>query len=166
MIKAEVLIHSLKLIPHPEGGFYRETYRSNETISNLPERYQGKSRNLGTSIIFLLKGNQYSAFHKIQSDEIWHYYEGSPVKLYVLDENGILQTYILGNDIKNGSNYQVIIEHNKWFAAKPVDPESFTLMGCTVSPGFDFSDFQLAKRNELLKKYPQHHSIILKFTRE
>jgi predicted cupin superfamily sugar epimerase len=166
MITADILIESLKLIPHPEGGFYKENYRSKEKVSNLPERFQGQSRNLGTSIFYLLKGDQYSAFHKIQSDEIWHFYEGSPLELYVLDENGMLKTYVLGNNLNNGGTYQVIIKHNQWFAAKPVNPKSFTFVGCTVSPGFDFSDFQLAKRNELLEKYPQHHSVIMKFTRE
>ena len=81
MISADKLIHTLKLFPHPEGGYFKEIYRSEEKISNLPKRYQGQSRNLGTSIIYLLKGDQYSAFHKIQSDEIWHYYEGDPLEL-------------------------------------------------------------------------------------
>jgi predicted cupin superfamily sugar epimerase len=165
MIKADTLIQSLELIPHPEGGFYKETYRSEDIVSNLPERYKGQSRNLGTSIFYLLKGDQYSAFHKIQSDEIWHFYEGSPLKLYVISENGILNTYILSNNINDDGNFQLVIKHGQWFAARPIDPEGFSLMGCTVAPGFDFSDFQMAERDDLLHMYPQYQSIIIEFTK-
>jgi predicted cupin superfamily sugar epimerase len=165
MIKADDLIHSLKLLPHPEGGFYKEIYKSEEKTSDLPERYSGHFRNFGSSILYLLKGNQYSVFHKLLSDEIWHFYEGCPLELYVISEDGLLKTHILGNDINHGGNYQVIIKHSQWFAAKPVDPQGFTLSGCTVAPGFNFLDFQMGEREDLLKKYPQHHSIIIEFTR-
>jgi len=166
MTKADILIKALKLLPHPEGGFYRETYRSEETTLNLPKRYKGRIRNFGTSIFYLLKGEQYSAFHRICSDEIWHYYEGSPLKLYVIDRDGILKTYLLSNDINNGGNYQVIIKHNHWFAAKPIDPKGFTLLGCTVAPGFDFFDFQLAERKELIENFPQYRDIIMELTKK
>jgi len=166
MIKADTLIKSLNLVPHPEGGYFKETYQSEDIVSGLPDRYQGQSRSSGTSIYYLLKGNQYSAFHKIQSDEIWHFYEGSPLKIYVIDHNGKLNIHLLGNDINNGGNYQIVIKHNQWFAAQPIEQKGYTLMGCTVSPGFDYTDFQLAKRNELLEKYPEHHSLIMEFTRD
>jgi predicted cupin superfamily sugar epimerase len=164
MRKADDLIKLLKLKPHPEGGFFRETYRSDEVIKSLPDRYNGPSRNTGTSILFLLKGNQFSAFHKLLSDEIWHFYEGSKLKLFIIDPTGNLLTPVLGSDISKGEQYQFTVPHNCWFSARPLDPKGYSLLGCTVAPGFDFSDFQLADREELLKLYPQHESIIKSFT--
>ena len=164
MHKADDLIKQLELKPHPEGGYFKETYRSDEAIRSLPERYNGRSRNIGTSIYFLLKGNQCSAFHKLLSDEIWHFYEGSTIKLFIIDSAGNLITPELGNDISNGEQYQYTVPRNCWFSARPLDPDGYSLVGCTVAPGFDFSDFQLADRNYLLKAFPQHESIIKSFT--
>ncbi len=164
MHKADDLIKQLELKPHPEGGYFKETYRSDEAIRSLPKRYNGRSRNIGTSIYFLLKGNQCSAFHKLLSDEIWHFYEGSTIKLFIIDSAGNLITPELGNDISNGEQYQYTVPRNCWFSARPLDPDGYSLVGCTVAPGFDFSDFQLADRNYLLKAFPQHESIIKSFT--
>jgi len=166
MHRADQLIESLQLLPHPEGGYFRETYRSEELIEGLPERYHGTSRNMGTSIYFLLKGHQCSTFHKLLSDEIWHYHEGSGLKLYIIDSKGNLTTPILGNDLLNGEHYQLVVPLNCWFGAAPMDPKGYSLVGCTMAPGFDFSDFRLADRKDLLEAYPQHASIIKSFTQK
>ena len=166
MLSTDSLIDALELKPHPEGGFYRQTYKSEEVITGIPERYQGQSRNISTAIYYLLKGDQFSAFHKIKSDEIWHFYKGSPLKLFVIDKTGAINTHLLGNDINKGEHFQVVIRQNQWFAAKPLDPDGFTLAGCTVAPGFDFSDFKMATQKELLNLYPEHHSLIKEFSRK
>lgn len=166
MHRADQLIELLQLQPHPEGGYFRETYRSEELIEGLPKRYRGKSRNMGTSIYFLLKGHQFSAFHRLLTDEIWHFYEGSSLQLYIIDGKGHLSTPVLGKDLLIGEHHHLVVPHNCWFCAKPLDPEGYSLVGCTMAPGFDFSDFQLADRKELLEAYPQHASIIKSFTQK
>jgi predicted cupin superfamily sugar epimerase len=164
MTKVDELIEVLKLKVHPESGYFRETYRSKEVIDDLPNRYQGGSRNFGTSILYLLAGNQFSTFHKIRSDEIWHYHLGCPLNLYVITRDGSLKTLTLGNDLIHKGHFQIVVERDSWFAAQPQDPQEFTLAGCTVAPGFDFSDFQIAEKKEMLKKFPQHSSLINAYT--
>jgi len=155
-------INILKLDKHPEGGWYKEIYRSDMVIDKkcFNGKYSG-DRNSMTSIYYLLKKNEFSAFHKIKSDEIWHYYDGAPLILYTINENGELNKYILGTD-KNCLP-QVIIPANTWFGA--TTSGDYTLMGCTVSPGFDFEDFELASRKVLSEQFPQHSEIIRKLTR-
>jgi len=157
-------ILNLDLKAHPEGGYYQEVYRSDEIIPKnaLHERFNGE-RSLSTSIYYLLEGNQFSAFHKIKSDEIWHFYDGSSVRLVLISNNGKLIELNLG--INNNEDPQVIIPKNTWFAAYPLDKESYSLVGCTVSPGFDFNDFELGDRNSLLKTFPQHEELIIRLTK-
>lgn len=158
-------IEKLQLMPHPEGGYYRETYRSADNIvANLPERYTG-IRVCSTAIYFLLEGNQFSAFHRLQSDELWHFYAGSAIDLYMINPEGELFHQSIGPNPDNGDVFQYCIPHNCWFAAQPANSESYTLLGCTVSPGFDFMDFELADRQDLITNYPNHQVIISKFTR-
>ena len=159
-------IQKLNLQIHPEGGYYRETYRSSEVISvnNLPDRYTG-SRSYYTSIYFLLTGKDISAFHRIKSDEIWHFYFGSSITLYRIDPDGMLFKTKIGNDLDNGELFQTYVKAGHWFGAKVNDPSSFTLVGCTVAPGFDFADFELGNRKELIKAYPRHREIIELLTR-
>ena len=159
-------IRKLNLQKHPEGGYYRETYRSAESITSdcLPGRYEGK-RSFYTSIYFLLTGQDISAFHRIKSDEIWHFYFGSSLTIYRIDPDGMLFKTKIGDDLENGELFQTYIKAGHWFAAKVNDPASFTLAGCTVAPGFDFKDFELAERDELIKSFPRHRQIIEELTR-
>jgi predicted cupin superfamily sugar epimerase len=111
-----------------------------------------------------LPGNQFSSFHSIRSDEIWHFYLGSSVTLHIIKEDGRLDEIRLGFKADKSELFQVVINANSWFAASVNDTGSYSLMGCTVAPGFDFRDWTLASRNELSIKYPQHKEIIKKYT--
>ena len=161
--KAKAYIKKLGLKKHPEGGYYREVYRSGEKIlsGHLPIRYKS-NRNFSTSIYFLLEGKQCSAFHLLQSDELWHYYDGSDVIIYIIDKKGKLSIKKLGKT--KDAQFQLVIEKQFWFAAELDDKNSFSLFGCTVSPGFDFEDFRLGKREELIKKFPEHKFLIEQLT--
>jgi uncharacterized protein len=166
-LNADYWINKLQLQAHPEGGYFREIYRSEEEINqgSLPDRYNGK-RNLSTSIYFLLKGNDRSLFHKLVSDEIWHFYCGSPLTVFIIDENGKLKKLKLGNNFESGEQFQIIIKKNQWFGAEINDKKLYTLIGCSVSPGFDFNDFELGERTKLLKLYPEHKKVIELLTNE
>ena len=165
MNRIQEIINQLELIPHPEGGYYKETYRSKGFINpdSLNENYVGK-RNYSTCIYFLLTSDEFSAFHKIKQDEIWHFHEGSSILLHTISEKGKHEEYYIGNDIMNGEQPQLIVPGNHWFAASVIEDNSYALVSCTVSPGFDFSDFTLPTRNELNEKFPQHKSLIIKFS--
>ncbi len=164
--KAGYYISRLQLIPHPEGGYYKEIYRSGEIYEadHLPGRYN-KDRAFSTSIYFLLEGKQVSTFHRLKSDEIWHFYDGSLVIIYTIEENGIMKEIKLGNNLGNGEIPQVVIKRNRWFGAELIDKTSFCLAGCTVSPGFDFEDFEPGDRKILIKKFPEYSEIIKKLTK-
>lgn len=161
--KAKAYIKKLGLKKHPEGGYYREVYRSGEKIlsGHLPKRYKS-NRNFSTSIYFLLEGKQFSAFHLLQSDEIWHYYDGSDVIIYIINKNGDLTIKNLGKS--NDAEFQIVIKKHSWFAAELEDKKSFSLFGCTVSPGFDYEDFELGDKKSLVKKFPQHKPLIERLT--
>ena len=163
--KSLFYIETLMLKPHPEGGFFSEIYKSDETINShcLPARYKG-SRSFSTSIYFLLKEHQISYLHKLKSDELWHFYDGCAVKLYIIDEKANLSTLLLGRNLAEGEILQAVVEKNCWFCAELADKYSFSLVGCTVSPGFEFDDFEIGKRDELLVRFPQHNKLIKKFT--
>ncbi|MEY8848540.1 cupin domain-containing protein [Psychroserpens sp. XS_ASV72] len=161
------LITELDLKPHPEGGFFKETYRCRERIpkEHLSENYSG-TRNYSTCIYFLLTSENFSAFHKINQDEIWHFYDGSPISLHLISEDGTYLKQMIGSDILNKQVPQFVVKAGSWFAAEIEPKDSYALIGCTVSPGFDFDDFQLAKRQDLLKEFPEHQEIISKLTHE
>mgnify|MGYP006295252479 CR=1 FL=1 len=165
MHTATYWIDKLKLTKHPEGGYFKEVYRSNEIVSKkgLPQRYNS-FRSFSTSIYFLLKSGEFSAFHRLKSDEIWHFYEGVPLWIFILFPNGKLATVTLGQDPAKQQQFQVAIPKGAWFAAKPAEKGAFSLMGCTVAPGFDFDDFELARQEVLVKRYPQHEKIIRQLT--
>lgn len=158
---AEYWIHRLDLSPHPEGGHFKETYRSTEIIKvdELPDRFNA-DHCFSTAICFLLKGNEYSAFHRIKSDEIWHFHTGSPLVIYSIDEDGMLFEIKLGPSLEKGELFQAHIRQGCWFAAEVVDKESFTLVGCTVAPGFEFEDFELADAAKLSTQFPRHKELI------
>lgn len=163
--KIQQIINKLELSPHPEGGYYKETYRSTSKITgeNLSTDYKG-DRNYSTCIYFLLTSGTFSAFHKINQDEIWHFYDGSPIKLHIISEAGKHSQHIIGTDINNGQTPQLVVPGNHWFAASVIDKNTFSFVGCTVSPGFDFKDFNLPSRLDLLNKFPQHKEIITQLT--
>jgi predicted cupin superfamily sugar epimerase len=160
-------IQQLQLTSHVEGGAFREVYRSELTISQkaLPVFFQG-NRNISTSIYFLLAGGQFSAFHRIASDELWHFYFGDPLLVYEIGHSGILTTHRLGPDIEKGESFQVVVKAGSWFASIPAEGSEYALVGCTVSPGFDFAEFELADRAALIKQYPQHAALIESLTRQ
>jgi predicted cupin superfamily sugar epimerase len=158
---ADFLIEQMQLQPHPEGGYFKESYRSDLVIekSALPDHF-GIDHVSSTAIYFLLKSGQVSKFHRIKQDEMWHFYLGSPLKLILIDDSGNLNEYILSPDYKNGHFFQVLVPAFTWMAAYPLDENSFTLVGCTVAPGFEFSDFTIADTEELKKMFPQHQDLI------
>lgn len=170
MKNAEYWIGKLGLAKHPEGGYYKEVYRSSESISpgHLPARYTEGARNHATSIYFLITGKDFSAFHRIKSDELFHYYSGTPLKLHMITEAGKYSQVILGADAEAGQVFQYAIPHGVWFAAEVSgnSDDDYTLVGCTVTPGFQFDDFELGKRIELLKRYPAQAEVIKRLTRE
>ncbi|RTL60738.1 MAG: cupin domain-containing protein [Sphingobacteriales bacterium] len=166
MLTASYLVDHYQMQAHPEGGFYKQTYRSDEYLNtaHLPGRFGGE-RVISTAIYFLLEGNQFSAFHRIKSDELWHFYYGTSLNIYVIHLNGELKIIKLGNNIVEGENFQTVVPAGCWFASKPVKEEGFSFVGCTVAPGFDFADFELAKANSLIKEYPQHKDLIRRLCR-
>ena len=156
---ANFWINRLALTHHPEGGWYKETYRSEEKISieALPERFQG-DRNFSTAIYYLLEKGDFSAFHRIKSDEMWHFYDGDPMEIIEITAQGKLINHCLGLTKRSKCFPQLVIPSGSWFAARPMG--EYTLVGCTVSPGFDFTDFELASKTQLLSLFPQHRLTI------
>ena len=161
--KAIYYIKKLQLGKHPEGGYFKEIYRADEMFSiDAPKK--NFKRNVSTSIYFLLAGTQVSKFHRLQSDELWHFYDGTAIKVYIIDAKGELTETVLGRKTENGEVFQTVIKKNTWFASEVLNKKSFALIGCTVSPGFDFSDFELADRKSLTQEFPKQEDLILKFT--
>ncbi len=161
MKDAAYWIERLELEKHPEGGYYRETHRSIETIgaAHLPERFGG-DRRISTAIYFLITGDRPSYLHRLKSEEIWHFYTGSPVALHIINTEGRHSRLRLGCHPEKGEVFQGIIHAGAWFGALVDDPEGYALVGCTVAPGFDFADFEMGDRAQLLEAYPQHRQII------
>ncbi|WP_417591151.1 cupin domain-containing protein [Owenweeksia hongkongensis] len=166
-LEVEKLIRHLSLEPHPEGGFYKETYRSKEVITqnSLAANFEGE-RNCCTGIYFLLTSETFSAFHRIKQDEMWHFYQGSPLLLHTLSPTGDYRCTEIGADVMNGQQPQFVVEAGAWFGATVKNPNDYSLVGCTVSPGFDFHDFELAKRKSLTDLFPNHSKVIASLTRE
>lgn len=165
--KIQALINHYNLLPHPEGGFYRQTYAASEQILRdaLPERFDG-NRNFSTAIYFLLPNGIFSAFHRIKSDEVWHFYEGCPLNIHVIHPNGDYECLKLGSNLNKGENYQLVVPANAWFASEPTgDTGTFALVGCTVAPGFDFADFELAEVATLTNQFPKHEELIRRLCR-
>lgn len=164
---AKSIIDTLGMQPHPEGGYYVETYRSDETIAvnALPARFPG-DRALGTAIYFLLTSEDISCFHRIRTDEVWHFYCGSVLTIHLLDTRGDYHEILLGTDIANGQRPQAIVPHGYWIGATVTEPDSFVLVGCTTTPGFEFDDFQMGDREALLSAFPRHGTVIRQMSRE
>lgn len=163
--EVEALIQHLALLPHPEGGFYRETYRSSGTIpqASLPAQFSGE-RSFSTAILFLLPEGAKSSLHRISADEVWHFHKGGPLNVVMLHEDGRLEVVTMGPNVQAGQKLQAVVPGGTWFGAYPAEGSRYSLVGCTVAPGFDFADFEMARRDELLAKHPEAHEMIERLT--
>ena len=163
---AQYWIEKLNLTKHPEGGFFAPAFRAPEQIGRdgLPGRFTG-NRAIVSSIYYLLKSCQFSIFHRLKSVEIWSFFEGDPLLIHILDPHGGLTKKRLGRNFDMGESFQVAIGPGSWFAAEHQGRGEFTLVGCTVAPGFEWEDMETGGRAELMASYPQHREIIEKFTR-
>jgi len=165
MSKIKQIIKALEMTPHPEGGFYKESYRAKGEIKEdvLSKDYKG-SRNFSTGIYFMLTEDSFSAFHKINQDEMWHFYDGDPIELHMITSSGDYSCVIIGRDISNNEFLQYVVPGGVWFASRVKSKGEYSLVGCTVSPGFNFNDFVLPSRKEMTTLFPQHSSIIDELT--
>ncbi|HEX4770237.1 MAG TPA: cupin domain-containing protein [Bryobacteraceae bacterium] len=157
-------IERLKLTRHPEGGFYRQTYCADLILDKLPSQFSGR-RPASTAIYFLLADGDFSALHRLRSDEVWHFYAGSRLEVHVISPDGEYSEILLGSNAEAGEAFQAVVKAGCWFGSRLADRTSFALVGCTVAPGFDFADFEMAKRDELIAIYPQHRQLITELTR-
>lgn len=152
MTSIESIIEKLHLQPHPEGGYYKETYRSEETCLD-------GSRNLQTAIYFLLTSDNVSHFHRIKSDEIWYFHAGSPLIVHTLTDKGHTQ-HLVGNDLLAGQTPQLLVPKDTIFGSSVLEKDSYSLVSCSVAPGFDFADFELFSKEELMQDYAKFEEII------
>lgn len=157
---AKEIVERLGLKPHPEGGHFAETFRSPLRVKLA----DGRERAAGTAIHFLLGEGEFSALHRVASDETWHHYSGAPVDLLLIHPDGRSESLRLGSDMATGERPQIIVPAGIWQAARTCG--EYTLVGCTVSPGFEFEDFGMPSRAELLTLFPQHRDLVIRFTRE
>lgn len=158
-------ISHLNLKPHPEGGYYAETYRSDGIIPATALKNFAGSRHYSTAIYYLLEQGSFSAFHRIKSDEFWHYYAGDTLLIHVLHDNGKHECIELGAAIDKGETFQFVVPANTWFAAECSANSRFVLSGCTVAPGFDFADFEIADKHRLINEFSAHEKLISKLCR-
>jgi uncharacterized protein len=167
MKNAGYWINHLSLQPHPEGGYFKETYRAGEKISETqPNILKNGARNLVTSIYFLLQEGDVSHFHQLKSDEIWYFHAGKAISVYVITVSGKLQVFQLGPEIEKGEKLQLVIPKGSIFGAVCNEKNSYGLFGCVVSPGFDFDDFYLFTTSELLEMHPHYENEIRRLTKE
>lgn len=159
---AQFYISHLGLEPHPEGGFFKQIFASDVVVNTE----QDNQRKLYTSIYFLLRSEDLSHLHRIKSDEIWYYHGGSSLTVHIIDEKGEYKEVQLGLQLDEGEVPQVIVPKNSIFGSSVKEENTFSLVGCMVSPGFDFEDFELFSQEELLKEYPQHEGAIRKLALE
>jgi len=161
MIAGSSLIEKYQLIAHPEGGYYRSTYRASLVLpaATLPLAFGG-DRPVSTAIYFLLEAGDFSAFHRIKSDECWHFYKGDPLWIHCLYPNGKYQRLTLGAGQEADEHYQLVVPAGTWFASEPALDSAYSFVGCTVSPGFDFADFEMASTAQLTAAYPSYQALI------
>lgn len=164
-MNAKYYIDKLGLTKHVEGGAFKETYRADLIIRNsaLTNNFKG-DKNASTGIYFLLEHGQFSAFHKIASDEMWHFYDGDTLTIYEIESSGALITHKLGRNLEVGETFQCVIKAGNWFGSRCEIVNGFSLVGCTVAPGFDFADFELANKNNLIKDFPHLSNLIEEMT--
>jgi uncharacterized protein len=166
MNNSKFYIDHLKLVPHPEGGWYRQTYKAAELITQkgLPTRYTG-DRSFSTAIYYLLEKGDFSAFHRLKSDEIFHFYAGDTLEIVMISPKGELSKAALGLHSDQGETFHYAIPAGSWFAARLKPESEFALVGCTVAPGFEFEDFEMGSREKLLAEFPMHRDVIDALTR-
>jgi predicted cupin superfamily sugar epimerase len=158
---ADEIIRLLELEPHPEGGAFRETYRSRERAATA----RGE-RSVSTAIYFLIRKGTFSALHRSASDEVWHHHLGDPLRIVVIGEDGTRSDHVLGLELGSGQRPQAIVPAGAWFGARLEQEEiGYALVSCTVAPGFDFADFELGEQEALLDRFPQHERVIRELTR-
>lgn len=161
----EIFINQLKMQQHPEGGYFSPSYTSETVIRDGSIRAEfSDDRLLWTSIYFLLKEGEKSHFHRLKSDEMWYFHAGSPLTVHMIHPDGSYSAEQLGLDVANGEKPQILVRKGTIFGSS-MNEEGFSLVGCMVSPGFDFADFELFERADLLAAYPQHEQIIHYLTR-
>lgn len=166
MPTADALIRRLGLAPHPrEGGHFRETYRADDVwpAPALPARYQGERR-AGTAIYYLLTAGTFSALHRLQSDEVFHFYLGSPVRMLQLLPDGTGRTVVLGPDVLGGQAVQAVVPRGVWQGSLLEPGGDFALLGCTVAPGFEYADYEHGQRAALAAQYPAFAELIGRLT--
>ncbi|HWZ53061.1 MAG TPA: cupin domain-containing protein [Granulicella sp.] len=152
----------LELEPHPcEGGWFRRTYESSETVAL--SRY-ASPRRTGTAIFYLLEPGTFSEMHRLRSDEIFHFYAGDPVEMLQLHPDGVGETVLIGNDLLAGQRPQVVVERDVWQGSRLVAGGAWALLGCTVSPGFEYEDYESGDRESLCAAWPDHASLIAALT--
>ncbi len=156
MTSAQYWIDHLGLTAHPEGGFYKETYRAGETT------HEGRA--VSTGIYFLLRSHEFSHLHRIDADEMWHFYAGTALTVHMIDEMGGYSALNIGGSPEAGEAFQAVVPAGVWFGATVDRPDAYALVGCTVAPGFEFSKFEMAERGVMLDAYPQHADIITRLT--
>ena len=167
----DAIIQKLNLIPLAgEGGLFAETYRSAQTIpaEALPERYGGRSKPFGTAIFYLLSNDpdSFSAFHRLLSDEVYHFYLGDPLALTLLHPDGTSQTVTMGQDLLNGQQLQVVVPAGVWQGSRLAAGGAYALLGTTMAPGFTPEDYESGQQADLLARYPQEKERILALTRK
>ncbi len=163
MVSAQQVIESLGLLPHPEGGFYAETFRSEALPFEMPGR---GARSASTAIYFLLSAQEFSALHVVLSDEVWHHYAGDALQLHCFGRDGAHREVRLGAGFTEGERPQHVVLHGELQAARVAPgPYGFALCGCTVAPGFDFADFRMPSRAELLTQLPAYAELVTALTR-
>jgi uncharacterized protein len=163
--KIQRIIEAFGLQPHPEGGFFKETYRAKQTISKaaLAGNFSG-DRSYSTGIYYLLVEGKRSSLHRIKSDEMWHFYLGGPLNLVQISPDGVVETITLGQEVHEGQKLQHVVPAGWWFGAYPDKGSGYSFVGCTVAPGFDFSDFEMGRRADLLRMFPQAKEVVEKLT--
>ena len=167
MLSADDIKKQLGLVAHPEGGFYVQTYKSNDVIpkQSLDPRYTGP-RAAGTAIYYLLEPGTFSELHRLMSDEIFHFYLGDPVEMLQLWPDGSSRTVVLGTDLAGGQSLQAVVPREVWQGSHLVEGGRFALLGCTVAPGFEFEDYESGSRESLVRQYPRQQGLIAKLTRK
>jgi uncharacterized protein len=154
-------VDRLGLIPHPEGGYFKETYRSGMNLPSeaLAGDYVG-DRSASTAIYFLVTWDNPSHLHRLGTDEVWHHYAGDALELVAIHADGRLERRMLGKDLDKGEMPQLVVEAGAWFGGRILRQGGYALCGCTMAPGFAFADFELGKREALTIAFPQHAEII------
>lgn len=159
-VNKEELILLHQLTPHPEGGYYKEMWRS-----SLRVQTPFGERSAGTAIYFLLETERFSAFHRLVSDELWYFHHGSPADIYIIHEDGRLEIVTIGSEYHQGQSLQLIVPAGAWFAAEVKEKGSYTFVSCSVSPGFEFTDFELSDKSKLSEAFPAHAELIARLCR-